>query len=145
MKSLPETELWKKIKTRLGKYEEEPDDQWDEILAGLNNTRQPDSTGMAWSFRVMLVLLVAYLLIPNDKSSSWSFRAMTSNLRASSPDQVSQSNPANGNQGDIYSLPNEEVRTIEGPREPLAVRGNGGKPGAVASKEFRKILSGRNE
>jgi hypothetical protein len=66
MKNLPEHRMWDKIKSRLRNYEEEPDDDWNAIVAGVNAQSQSSADFATRSLRVILVLLLVWLAVPEN-------------------------------------------------------------------------------
>jgi hypothetical protein len=73
MKNLPESRLWDKIKSRLRSYEEEPDDRWDAIMAGVRTQSSASGDLATKSLWVILVLLLGWLGVPEDAGGSRSF------------------------------------------------------------------------
>ena len=76
MKNLPETDMWKKLKSRLAQYEEEPGDDFAAILKGTQAASETNRDATTKSLWVILILLLGWLGVPDDLASeSLSFEA----------------------------------------------------------------------
>lgn len=69
MRSLHESEMWHKIKSRLARYEEEPEDNWDAIIRSLPN-KPAKSNARSKLLWVLMVLLLGWLVLPSGFTSS---------------------------------------------------------------------------
>ncbi len=70
MKSLPESEMWNKLKSRLAVYREEPDHNWNSIVKQLPVETGADVTTKA--LRALLILLLGWLFVSDVINSNQS-------------------------------------------------------------------------